>query len=219
MPSMGDRCRSGGSGHARAGRGVTRLRRPAHLPADGPVMPSEISKRGAHPCPEGSCGGNTRPAAGGERTLMGPAAHSRAGPKKRLYSCESRMLNERTGERLESWPHDPAGEDESRVTPGQSNDIAETRGTGLAPVGSPPEESNQQASTAGACDRRYPGRRLLKRIGALKPAEWGRATPHDWRNRRPPSGFVCRKLRSGVGCRLGGVCRAGGCWGWLPWLG
>jgi hypothetical protein len=26
---------------------------------------------------------------------------------------------------------------------------------------------------------------LLKRIGALKPAERGRPTPHDWRSRRP----------------------------------
>ena len=73
MPSMGDRCRSGESGHARAVAGCHSPRRPAHLPDDGPVMPSEISERGAHQCPEDNCGGNTRPAAGGERTLMGPS--------------------------------------------------------------------------------------------------------------------------------------------------
>ncbi len=72
----------------------------------------------------------------------------------------------------------------------------------------------------GRCLRlALPGRRLLKRIGALKPAERGEGDTDDWRNRRPPGGFVCRKLRSGIGCRLAAVCQAGGYWGWLPWLG
>ena len=31
--------------------------------------------------------------------------------------------------------------------------------------------------------------------------------------RIPPGGFVCRKLKSGFGCRLAAVCQAGGCWG------
>ena len=60
------------------------------MPDDGPVMPSEISERGAHQCPEGNCGGNTRPAAGGERTLMGPAAHCPCGPQKRLTPTPSK---------------------------------------------------------------------------------------------------------------------------------
>jgi hypothetical protein len=74
LPRMGDRCRSGGSGHAPCRAGCHSPRRSAHLPDNGPVMPSEISERDAHQCPEGNCGENTRPAAGGERTLMGPAA-------------------------------------------------------------------------------------------------------------------------------------------------
>jgi hypothetical protein len=97
LPSVGDRCRSGGSGHARAVWGVTRPAALAHLPDDGPVMPSEISKRGAHPCPEGNCGGNTRPAAGSERTLMGPAAQRSRRPQKRLspHAGPSAETNER----------------------------------------------------------------------------------------------------------------------------
>jgi hypothetical protein len=72
LPSMGDRCRSGGSGHARAERGVTSPRRPAPLPDDGPVMPSERGMRAAHPCPEATVGGTRAPPREGERTHEHP---------------------------------------------------------------------------------------------------------------------------------------------------
>jgi hypothetical protein len=145
LPSMGDRCRSGGSGHARAVRGVTRPRRPAHLPHDGPVMPSEIGMRGAHPCLEGNCGGNTRPAAGGERDADG-TRRPPAGPKSAYSPPAGPGAETNDGRKVGKLAPRPGGaEDESRVTPGQSNDMAETSGTGLAPVESPPEESNQQA--------------------------------------------------------------------------
>ena len=107
MPSMGDRCRSGGSGHARAVRGVTSPHRPAPLPDDGPVMPSEISERGAHQCPEGNCGGNTRPAAVGERTLMGPAAHLRAPKAPDPHAV--RVLKRTNERKLAGWANDLAG--------------------------------------------------------------------------------------------------------------
>jgi hypothetical protein len=45
LPSMGDRCRSGESGHARAVWGAHSPRRPVHLPDEGPAMQSEMSGR------------------------------------------------------------------------------------------------------------------------------------------------------------------------------
>jgi hypothetical protein len=117
--------------------------------------------------------GNTRPAAGGERTLMGPAAQrSRRAPKRLSPPCGS---SAETNERAKGWKVGlrPGGsKGQGPRDAGQSNDMAETNGTGLAPVGSPPEESNQQARRPVPAPA-LPGRRLLKRIGALKPTERG----------------------------------------------
>ena len=117
---------------------------PAPLPDDGPVMPSETGMRGAHPCPEGNCGGNTRPAAGGETTLMGPAAQRSRRPQKRLSPHAGPGAERTNGRKVGKLAHDPAGAKDDHKGR-QANDMAETSGTGLALVGSPPEESNQQA--------------------------------------------------------------------------
>jgi hypothetical protein len=117
-------------------------------------MPSEIGMRGARPCPEGNCGGNTRPAAEGERTLMGPAAQRSRRPQSAYPPMRVQVLKRTNGRKVGKLVDDPAGaEDESRVTPGQSNDMSETSGTGLAPVGSPPRGVQPASSTAGAWDR------------------------------------------------------------------
>jgi hypothetical protein len=113
LPSMGDRCRSGGSGHARCRAGCHSPRRPAHLPDDGPVMPSEMSKQGARPCPEGTCGGNTRPAAGRERTLMGPVTQGqqrRARAPKAPDPLRAHLLKRSTGREVWDWPNHRADE-------------------------------------------------------------------------------------------------------------
>lgn len=170
-------------------------RRPAHLPDDGPVMPSEIGMRGAHPCTDagasGNCGGNTRPAAGGERTLMGPAT-TPAGPKSAYPPMRVQVLKRTNGRNVGKLAHDPAGtEDESRVTPGSQTTWPKPAAPASPLLGVLQEESNQQARRPVPATA-LPGRRLVKRIGALKPAERGRATPRDWRSRRPPGGSAHR---------------------------
>jgi hypothetical protein len=80
----------------------------AHLPDDGPVMPGEMSKRGAHPCSAGNCVGNTRPAAGGERTLMGPAAQLDPRAPKAPDPLRAHLLKRTTGRKVWEWANDPA---------------------------------------------------------------------------------------------------------------
>ena len=130
LPSNGRPVQKRRSGHARAVPGCH------HHPAARPTYPGTVRL-----CQVESL------SAEGERTLMGPAPQRPRRPQKRLSPHAGPSAE--TNERATGWkvgPHDPAGaEDERRVTPGQSNDMAETSGTGLAPVGSPPEESNQQA--------------------------------------------------------------------------
>ena len=84
------------------------------------------------------------------------------------------MLKRTNGRKVGKLAQDPAGaEDESRVTPGQSNDMADTPAAPASPLlGVLQEESNQQARRPVPATA-LPGRRLLKRIGALKPAERG----------------------------------------------
>jgi hypothetical protein len=72
-------------------------------------MPSEISERGAHQCPEGNCGGNTRPAAGGERTLMGPAAQLPLRAPKAPDPHAVQVLKRTHKRKLAGWANDLAG--------------------------------------------------------------------------------------------------------------
>jgi hypothetical protein len=75
----------------RAVRGVTSPRRPAHLPNDGPIMPR---------------GGSL--SAEGERTRMGPAAHSPCGPQKRLTPASPNVETDKRA-RGSGVANDPAG--------------------------------------------------------------------------------------------------------------
>ena len=145
---MGDRCRSGGSGHApcRAGCHVA--------PPPGPLTRRRSGYAGRASLPGGQLWGEHAPRRGRRETLMGPAAHRSRRPQKRLSPHAGPSAE--TNERAKGWkvgPRPAGAEDESRVTPGQSNDMADTSGTGLAPVGSPPRGVQPASSTAGACDR------------------------------------------------------------------
>ena len=91
MPSMGDRCRSGGAGRARAARGCHSPRRPAHLPNDGPVM-----------------SGGESLSAEGERTLMGPAAQLDPRAPKAPDPLWAHLLKRSTGREVWECAKDPA---------------------------------------------------------------------------------------------------------------
>ena len=103
---------------------------------------------------------------------MGPAAHSRAGPKSAFTPASP---NAETNERAKGWKVGPTTRREqrtSRVTPG-----SQTTWPKPAAPASPLLGVLQRSPTSkldGRCLRpALPGRRLLKRIGALKPAERG----------------------------------------------
>ena len=104
---------------------------------------------------------------------MGPAAQLPLRAPKAPDPHAVQVLKRSNERKLAGWANDPArAEDESRVTPWQANVIAET----TAPA-SPLPGVLQRSPTSkldGRCLRpALPGRRLLKRIGALKPAERG----------------------------------------------
>ena len=104
---------------------------------------------------------------------MGPAAQLPVRAPKAPDPHAVQVLKRSNERRLAGWANDPAGaEDESRVTPGQ-----QTTWPKPAAPASPLLGVLQRSPTSkldGRCLRpALPGRRLLKRIGALKPAERG----------------------------------------------
>jgi hypothetical protein len=132
--------------------------RPPHLPDDGPVMPSEISKRGAHPCPEGNCEGNTRPAAGGETTLMRPAAQRSRRPQSAYPPIAGPSAE--TNERAKGWKVGP-GPGGSRGREPRDAGAVKRHGRNQRHRPRPCWESSKRSPTSkldGRCLRpRYPG--------------------------------------------------------------
>ncbi len=110
-------------------------RRPAHLPDDGPVMPRE--KEGARGGPEGT--GEQRPAAGGERTLMGPAARLPLRAPKARDPHAVQVLKRTNERKLAGLANDLAGpkRDPRRVRERQDSKLkhaADRRSAALSPI-------------------------------------------------------------------------------------
>jgi hypothetical protein len=102
----------------------------------------------------GQLWGEHAPRRGRRETLMGPGPTYRCGPQKRLSPHAG--SGPETNERAKGWkvgPRPGGSRGREPRAPGQSNDMADTSGTGLAPVGSPPRGVQPASSTAGACDR------------------------------------------------------------------
>jgi hypothetical protein len=151
------------SGHARAVPGCH------HRPAARRTYPTTVrlcrakmSKRGAHPCPEGNCGGNTRPAAGGERTPMGPSTTSRR-PQKRLTPM--RMLRRTNGRNVGELAYDRADMNCMRSR------VLRSMSTGAPPPEAPPWSSQRLRRRCLAAA--VPAEGSLMPPSSHEPTEWG----------------------------------------------
>jgi hypothetical protein len=64
--------------------------------------------------PGGQLWGNTRPAAGGERTLMGPAVQRSRKPKSAYPPMRVHVLKRRNGQKVGKLAYEPAGATDDR---------------------------------------------------------------------------------------------------------
>jgi hypothetical protein len=178
LPRIGRPVQERRSGHARAVPGCH------HHPAARTTYPATVrlcrakmSKRGAHPCPDGNCGGNTRPAAGGERTLMGPAPQLPSRPQKRLSPHAGPSAE--TNERARGWKVGlRLGGDELLAKSRPSKHEHRRAPTGSPPLG-PPSDCVRRCLAAAV-----PGQGSLMPPSSHEPTEWGIGREYPiWRAR------------------------------------